>query len=97
MAPTTTTGTGTLTARLRKYAVSSSVAVPGGTTRPAIDGSPATVSSMVRTNSSQLEGPNSVLATFWYRIGTMSANFEISGTPAISSSTCINRPDVPYS
>ena len=42
MAPTTTTGTATLTARFRKYAVSSSVAVPCVTTMPAIEGSPAT-------------------------------------------------------
>ncbi len=97
MAPTTTTGTGTLTARSRKYAVSSSVAVPCVTTMPAIEGSPATVSSMIRSSASQSDGPISVLPTFLYRIGTISATRDSSGTPAISSSTCMNRPDVPYS
>ena len=64
MAPTTTTGMGVFTVRFRKYAVSSSVAVPCVTTIPASVGSAAAVRWIRSSSSSQMGGLSCVLATF---------------------------------
>jgi hypothetical protein len=74
------------TVRLRKYAVSSSVAVPCVITTPSSGASRAATACSVSVRWSQSAGPIAVLPTDWNGTGTISATWAISGTRARSSS-----------
>ena len=84
--PTTTTVASTFSERFKKYAVSSSVAVPCVMTMPSRGASRATASCTAASSASQSAGPMAVLPTARYRTGTISAAPATSGKRTSSSS-----------
>src|SRR5262245_11940682 len=95
--PTRTTVASTLRVRLRKYAVSSSVAVPWVTTRPSSGASRATASCTTPSSASQSTGATAALDSARKRTGTISAASATSGNRSRSSSGSASRPASMYS
>src|SRR5439155_1519572 len=84
--PTSTTVASTLSVRFRKYAVSSSVAVPCVITTPSSGASRPTASCTAAVSASQSPGPIAVLPTERKRTETISAASATSGNRTRSSS-----------
>ena len=84
--PTSTTVASTLRVRFRKYAVSSSVAVPCVITTPSSGASRPMASCTAVPRASQSPGPIAVLPTARKRTGTISAASAASGNRVRSSS-----------
>ncbi len=95
--PTRTTVASTCSVRFRKYAVSSSVAVPWVTTRPSSGASRETASCTTEWSASQSAGPTAALESARKRTGTISAAAATSGNRSSSSSGSALRPASMYS